>query len=494
MKNDIFSKLLPHIRLSKVGIEKESLRVKGKTIDNSAHPFQLGSALCNNFITTDFSEAQLEFITPPFNTKLNNLSFLEDIHHYVTHNIGGSILWPMSIPPYINDEEELPIAEYGSSNLGTFKRVYRNGLSNRYGRVMQAISGTHFNYSIANSFWEEQLEASSMEGKLDARKSSLYFNMLRNISRLNWIILYLFGCSPVLTKNYIPKNSRAFTKMDKATYYLPYATSLRMSKYGYRNLNREHLSVSLNTLSEYTNDLRMATLEKSKDYVGLFNKDNSLDCQINENILQIEDEYYAIARVKSDSNEFIPNSTKLLNQGIDFIEFRSLDLNPFSRIGIDEETFLFIEVFLLHCFIKQERNFTQEDLDAIKHNDALVAEEGRRPDIKIIVDGEKKEMKDYGKRIIDEMMPIANALDNSDDHNYTDAVEKMRQRISNPSLTLSGRFIDEMLSSRRSFIEHGLKIANSNRQHYLNIKETENKNWDLLKVESHKSKMMQSNL
>ena len=128
MENNLFSELKGVIDSCKVGFEKESLRVINSRISQNIHPESLGSALCNNYITTDFSEAQTELVTPPFRDKIQGLKFLEGIHHFVSCNIEDEILWPFSMPPLIDDEKDIPIANYGSSNLGLFKRRYRTCL------------------------------------------------------------------------------------------------------------------------------------------------------------------------------------------------------------------------------------------------------------------------------------------------------------------------------------------------------------------------------
>ena len=241
-EKNIFSELSGYINFSKIGFEKESLRIQDTRISKRPHPELLGSALSNPFITTDFSESQLEFVSPPEKDKIKGLRFLEDIHHFVSNNIEDEILWPFSIPPNINSEKDILIANYGSSNLGLYKRMYRKGLSHRYGRVMQAISGVHYNYSIPEAFWHSSF-FSNISNNPNKTRSAAYFNMLRNILRMNWLILYLFGASPIITKSLLTKTDHSLKKLDDQTYYLPYATSLRMSDYGYCNNRRNRLKV-----------------------------------------------------------------------------------------------------------------------------------------------------------------------------------------------------------------------------------------------------------
>ena len=482
MENNLFSELKGLISLGEVGFEKESLRVIRLNIAQSTHPESLGSALCNKYITTDFSEAQLELVTPPFHDRIKGLQFLEDIHHFVSCNLEDEVIWPFSMPTIINTEKDIPIAHYGSSNLGLFKQIYRKGLSHRYSRMMQAISGVHYNYSVPDIIWESSLFKGKGEHSIEIR-SSAYFNMLRNIFRINWLILYLFGASPVITKNFVIKDSQFLKKLDNQTFYLPYATSLRMSDFGYCNIRRNKLEVSKNSLQEYVSDLRKATNTPFNEFVNTHRTKTNFRQQINENILQIDDEYYAVARVKSKIISGQRTTSKLSQNGVDFIELRSLDLNPYSRIGIDEETTFFLEALLLYCFINQGQHFTDDEIKNINHNDSLVALQGREPNLHLLKDGGRISLKEWGKQILDNLLPIATLLDGQK-MQYTKAVNQMIDKINDPNLTLSGRLLDEITSQKLSFINLGQTIGESNKKHYLNLSQSENANWALLKKEA----------
>jgi len=491
-EKNIFSELKDLLRFSKVGFEKESLRVINSSISQHPHPELLGSALCNHYITTDFSEAQLELVTPPLNDKIKGLRFLEDVHHFISCNLEDEILWPFSMPVAINAEEEIPIAYYGPSNLGVFKQIYRNGLSHRYGRMMQAISGVHYNYSVPDSIWQSSL-FKNMDIDSQKVRSAAYFNMLRNIYRVNWLILYLFGASPTITRNFLTEDNHSFKQLDKQTLFLPYATSLRMSNFGYQNTRRKKLEVSINSMAEYVSDLRKATNTAHSEFAKIQKKNTNFQAQINENILQIDDEYYAVARAKSKSISDQRTTSKLNQGGVDFIELRSLDLNPFSRIGIDKETTLFLEVLLAYCFIKQGQYFTDDEITSINHNDALVATKGREPMLKLLKDGETISLKDWGNQIIENLLPIAAVLD-SNKNQYTEAVDQMREKINDSNQTLSGRLLDKIYNNNMSFIELGENIGKANKMHYLNLNQSENASWDLLEKETIDSHTQQKKL
>ena len=492
MKNNLFSELKELTDSSKVGFEKESLRVINSEISQNIHPESLGSALCNIYITTDFSEAQTELVTPPFNDKIQGLKFLEDIHHFVSCNINDEILWPFSMPPPIGDEKDIPIANYGASNLGLFKRRYRNGLSLRYGKLMQTISGIHYNYSVPESIWESSLFKNT-DVNPKVIRSDIYFNMLRNIYRMNWLILYLFGASPILTRNFVYENEEGFKKLDDHTLYLPYATSLRMSNFGYQNTRRRKLEVSINSINEYISCLSNATKTIHPAFANINSTSTNSKTQINENVLQIDDEYYAIARAKSKIVSDQRAISKLNQGGVDFIELRSLDLNPFSRVGIDKETTFFLELLLTYCFIKKRQHFTDNEIDIMNHNDASVAKKGREPGLKLLKDGKTISLKDWGNQFVDNLLPIADLLD-SEKKQYTKAANQMRETINDADQTLSARILEKVANNNMSFLELGESIGKDNKMHYLNLKQSDNPNWQLLEKEAIRSHNQQKKL
>ena len=238
----------------------------------------------------------------------------------------------------------------------------------------------------------------------------------------------------------------------------------------------------MNTLQEYVSDLRKATNTPCNEFVTIDKINSKLQTQINENVLQIDDEYYAVARAKSKTISEQRTTSKLSQGGVDYIELRSLDLNPYSRIGIDKEAVLFLETLLTYCFIKQGQKFTDDEIRNINYNDSLVAQKGREPNLCLSKNGEKTSLKDWGKEIIDNLLPIAAVLD-SDKMQYTNAIELMRKKVNDANLTLSGRFLDEILSKNLSFIDFGNTIGESNKTYYLNLKKSKNVNWDLLEKE-----------
>jgi glutamate--cysteine ligase len=214
------------------GIEKESLRINlDGNLAQTPHPVALGSALKHPNITTDFSEALLEFITPACSTIEESLGWLESIHAY-TYPIlekQKEKLWVASMPCVLESDEKIPLAQYGSSHTARMKTIYREGLGNRYGRVMQTISGIHYNVSFPDSLWEVLQWQAGDNRSLQDFKTQRYFDLIRNFRRYMWLLLYLFGSSPALCPTFLqgrPHRLQAFD--DKArSLYLPFSTSLR---------------------------------------------------------------------------------------------------------------------------------------------------------------------------------------------------------------------------------------------------------------------------
>lgn len=480
---------------TKIGFERESLRINEKKISAEPHPKELGSALCNKFITTDFSEAQLEFVTPPITGGVDALQFLEDIHHFTTQMIGNEVIWPLSMPISIESQEDIPIAKYGKSNIGKLKELYRKGLSYRYGRMMQAISGFHYNYSVPEAFWNSDF-LNEIEGNylnVDFR-SALYLNQIRNIYRFNWLIIYLFGASPIVSNSFFNESGIPveFKKLGNKALYLPNSTSLRMSRYGYQNARRKMINVSLNSVDQYVKDLKTATNTINLEFEKLGQQHSEI-VQLNNCMLQIDDEYYAIVRAKSAIESSLSTTEKIKKSGIDFIELRSLDLNPFSKIGIDKDTACFIEVLLGHCFIRQGSLIKIEDMKIINENDALVAENGGDPDLQLLRNGRKTKLSEWGNILLDELLPIAEVLDDYS-YKYTRAIESAREKVNDPLKTLSAIYLDEFTSTGKDFDDYGIDTASSNKEFFLKRERAENKLWNLLEEQVGESRILEKEI
>jgi glutamate--cysteine ligase len=441
------------------GIEKESLRVAREgTISLSLHPVQLGAALTHPHITTDYSEALLELITPAMPRESEMIDFLADLHKYVCANIGDEIMLAASMPVGDLQDSTIPIAKYGSSNVGKMKHIYRQGLSYRYGRCMQVIAGIHFNYSLPEPFWPQYQHFMKHTGDLKPFTTNAYMGMIRNLQRYGWLIQYLFGSSPAVSQSFMDSrnsiHSNTFEKFDETTFYKPYATSLRMSEVGYVNPVQAMFNISFNSLDEYIGDLSRATSIPYLGYERIGAKVGERYRQLNTNFLQIENEYYTSVRPKQLTRPKERPLQALRRRGIQYIEIRSLDIDIFEPTGISIETARFLEAFSLFCLFQQSPHQDLKQNEEIKNNALSVANNGREPSLELLNAGRKISLKNWALMLCQEMQEICEVLDNGDtDKPYTMALHKQIEAIRHPELTPSARMLSVMRSQKMSVTE-----------------------------------------
>ncbi|KAF3981261.1 MAG: glutamate--cysteine ligase [Methylococcales symbiont of Hymedesmia sp. n. MRB-2018] len=453
------------------GIEKESLRIsKEGIISQTKHPFALGSALTHPHITTDYSEALLEFITPPFADITQTLEFMHNIHQYVYDHLDDELLLSASMPCGINGDESIPIAKYGCSNIGKMKHVYRQGLWHRYGRTMQAIAGIHFNYSVPEALWPVLQTHSQSKNNLKDFISESYFNLTRNFQRQGWLLLYLFGASPAICKSFFksrPHLMAEFDEYDENTLYHPYATSLRMSDIGYKSKNQADLKIDYNFLNGYVDSLNDAIETPYADYEKIGVKSNGNYKQLNPNILQIENEYYSTIRPKQIARSGEKPTLALKLRGVRYIEIRSLDLDLFNPIGIDENKSRFLEAFLLNCLLQDSPQYAGHEYQINNTNQLSVAHEGRKPGLKINKNGQQISLQTWANEILQSMQPICKALDNHDTTKpYSTALKKQHAIVKNSDLTPSAKILNGMHLQNQPFGRFGLDISALNKQHF----------------------------
>ncbi|MGB5081149.1 MAG: glutamate--cysteine ligase, partial [Burkholderiales bacterium] len=325
------------------GIEKESLRVRPDgALALTPHPVALGSALKHPYITTDFSESLIELITGVHLTPGDCLEQMKRIHQYVYRRIGGELLWGASMPCTLPGEEAIPIARYGSSNVGRAKTVYRYGLSHRYGRRMQMIAGVHYNFSLPESAWPLPGLATPNEG---------YFALIRNFRRHGWLLYILFGASPAVCSSFVEGREHGLRELVPGTFHLPHATSLRMGRLGYLSEAQDSLVVSCNSLESYSDSLQDALTRPYSPYEAIGLKEGGEYKQLATSLLQIENEFYASIRPKRVIRSGERPLHALRERGVQYVEVRAMDLDPFAPLGIVEGTMRFLDVFLLHCLL-----------------------------------------------------------------------------------------------------------------------------------------------
>jgi glutamate--cysteine ligase len=453
------------------GVEKEALRVTSDGyLAQTPHPQGLGSALTNRLITTDFSEALLEFVTPALGSTWEALQVVCDIHQFTYRHLGDELLWCASMPCRIPADADIPLARYGNSNVGRMKTVYRRGLGHRYGRNMQTIAGVHFNYSLPESFWPVYQEILGEEVSDSEFRSTHYLGLVRNFRRYGWIILYLFGASPALCKSFGGGKALSMPELNAETYYEPFATSLRMSDLGYSNQTQAGISISLNRLDEYIRDLSEAirTPEPAYEKIGVIR--NGEYQQLSNNKLQIENEYYSPIRPKRVAQSGERPTAALRRGEIEYVEIRSLDISVSDPAGINQNTMRFIEAFLIYCLLEESPPFDPESFEEALQNQSLTAKRGREPGLLLRRHGKPVALPDWAGDIVDKVAAVAELIDrDEDDRSYRDAVLFAASQVTEPESTPSARLLQELYDSDCSFFEFALDVARRDKAYFSSI-------------------------
>jgi glutamate--cysteine ligase len=433
------------------GIERETLRVdKQGRLARTPHPVQLGSALTNPQITTDYAEALLEFITPAEHDIALTLHKLDAIHRFAYTKLGDEMLWSESMPCELPSEDEIEIAWYGKSNIGMLKHVYRRGLALRYGKAMQCIAGIHYNYSLPEKLWQL---LSVNEGIPEERRSALrdfqsesYIAMIRNFRRYAWLLMYLFGASPVLASSFLRGRQHNLEQLSSDTLFLPYATSLRMSDLGYQNDAQSGLRPHENSLESYVTSLMDAVNRPYAPYAALGTKKDGEWIQLSTNVLQIENEYYSTIRPKRVIRTGERPVQALCNRGVQYIEVRCLDVDPFEPIGISLETGRFLDAFLLFCALEESPPISALEGEVHARNFARTVKEGRRPGLTLTRGDEEVGLQAWADELIERIRPVAELLDEGPNEGgvHASSLGLQKAKIANAALTPSARVLEEV--------------------------------------------------
>jgi glutamate--cysteine ligase len=445
------------------GIERETLRVKpdGK-LAVSLHPRALGSALTNPQITTDYSESLLEFITPPEHDIATALSQLDAIHRfaYTALDREHELLWSQSMPCELPDEAGIPIAWYGTSHIGMLKHVYRRGLALRYGKAMQCIAGIHYNFSLAEQLWQVLQTAEQTPGSARDFQSESYIALIRNFRRYSWLLMYLFGASPALSAHFLRGQPHALETLSSDTLYLPYATSLRMSDLGYQNNAQAGLMAPYNTLHDYMRSLSRAVRQAYPPYEALGTRRAGEWVQINSNLLQIENEFYATIRPKRviDSGERALEA--LCARGVQYVEVRCLDVDPFDPLGISLETSRFLDAFLLFCAMDQSALTNDAEDRENTDNFARTVKQGRRPGLTLQRAGVAVELRVWGLELLDRIGVVAAVLDAQRTHTddvHAQTLALQRAKLHDPERTPSAQVLAALRANGGSFPDFAMR-------------------------------------
>jgi glutamate--cysteine ligase len=414
------------------GLEKESLRAQPNgSLALTPHPAALGSALTHPHITTDFSESQVELITGVHAGVEDCLAELTEVHQFTyraLQAVGDEMLWVSSMPCGLPTDETIPIGRYGSSNVGRAKSVYRMGLGHRYGRRMQTISGIHYNWSLPGV------------------SSAQYFGLIRNFRRHAFLLLYLFGASPAVCSSFVAGRQHELQQLNERTMYMPHGTSLRMGRLGYQSDAQASLAVSYNSLEGYAASLHDALTRPYPAYKAVGVRGTGGDYnQLATSLLQIENEFYGTIRPK---RVIFPGERPLhalRERGVEYVEVRLLDLDPFVPVGITAQTMRFIDVFLLHCLLSDSPPDTPQEITELAHNQHRVAARGREPGLTLERAGAEVALTAWGADLVAQCRPIAAALDATHGGTlYGDALDAALAALANPALLSSARVLDAM--------------------------------------------------
>ena len=427
------------------GVERECLRVTPQgRVAPTVHPLELGSALTHRYITTDFAEALLELITPPAKSDRDVRDWLAALHEFALGCIGAERLWPASMPPAILDDADLPPARYGASNIGMLKHIYRLGLANRYGPRMQAIAGIHFNYSPPPEIWDRLPDWDGLASGAVAKRSAWIMGQLRNVRRLAWLPTYLLGASPAFHSSLPAAHFRRLKKGRDGTLYAPDATSLRMSSLGYTSALQAGLVISANSLHQYVRDLEAAIHAPHAGYATIGVRANGAYQQLSDSVLQVENEYYSPARPKRRIRRGERAATALRRRGVEYLELRLVDTDPFEPLGLGEQSMLLMEAFLLYCLLEESPFMNAAEYLASVANLDATAWRGRARDAKLYRDGRHVTLRSWGLEICARLATVCEALDGEAGGPYAQALQAAENSLRDPGLAPASRVLDEL--------------------------------------------------
>lgn len=453
------------------GIEKESLRVGNDgVLAGTPHPADLGSALTHGSITTDYSEALMEFITPVSTGIEDTLETLEDIHSFVYEHLGSERLWSASMPCIVAGDAGIPVARYGSSNTGRMKTVYRYGLGHRYGRMMQAIAGVHYNFSMPEDYWPTAWEADGAAEPLQDYITGRYLGLIRNFHHWSWLLIYLFGASPAVCASFMRGRGEHHLQPFDAegnSLHLPYATALRMGDLGYNSSAQKSLRVCYNSLDNYLATLTEAILTPHADYATFNGMDNGEYMQLNDSLLQIENEFYSTIRPKRPGRAGETALTALHDRGVEYVEVRCVDVSPFEPLGVSAEQVRFIDAFLVHCLTEDSPACTDDQQRRQTANLSDVVNRGREPGLCLQTPTGERKLTDWADELLDAVAKSAALLDESHGGSaYADAVKAQRRKVHGDDELPSARVLREMREQGLPYYRFALNYSNRWAEHF----------------------------
>ncbi|WP_235603251.1 glutamate--cysteine ligase [Piscirickettsia litoralis] len=439
------------------GLEKENMRVDAAGhIALTDHPKSLGAALTNPWITTDFSESLVEIVTPVVDRLESLKQDVAAVTQYCSTHLNNELFWPASMPGELS-ESDIRLAYYGKNNSGRMKQVYRHGLAQRYGKIMQMIAGIHYNISFSKSLLEKLWRYDGASLSFEDYSDQRYMGLVRNFFRYSWLLPYLFGASPIASGSSVSE-SFDFLQKHGRDFVGKYSTSLRLSRLGYQNKGKDLMDISYNSVGEYAKSILQATKTPYAPFSKLGVKSNDHNyIQLNDALLQIENEYYSTMRPKQPAERCKRPVASLLEKGVNYIELRALDLNPTEPLGFEQGELEFVDLFLLFCLLVESPELNTEELACAERRLQQVAEYGRKPNFMLTIQGKSVQLQEAGEKICDALMPLAECLDaESEGTRYLSTIEKNRKKLTDVTLTPSAKIMNEFLASGKKL--HGIYV------------------------------------
>jgi len=452
------------------GLEKESLRVTATgELAQTPHSQILGSALTHPSITTDYSEALIELITEPRGSAADVLQELSDIHAFVYRSMGGELLWTSSMPCPIGSDDAIPVARYGTSNVARMKTVYRLGLGHRYGRLMQTIAGIHYNFSLGDPFWEWLLAREGEHQTLRDFKTAQSFALIRNFHRYSWLLVYLFGASPAVCRSFVRGGTHGLIPLGANTLHAPFGTSLRMGDLGYQSDAQRSIDIPYDNLQEYVTALNRAIREPHPAYVAIGTHDSDGHWQqLSTSLLQIENEFYSTIRPKRVTRSGESPRRALAERGVEYVEVRCLDIDPFEPVGISAHTMRFLDAFLVYCLLADSPASDAAARARSRENFRQVVMRGREPGLQLArPDGSGVGLREWALELLLGIERVAALLADDEAGSYADALSVARARVLDPALTPSARVLKALGRGERSYSEFALAQSGLHRKEFL---------------------------
>lgn len=356
------------------GLEKENLRTDlNGNLALTPHPSIFGDKAKHPYITTDFAEAQVEMVTPIFSTTTETLKFMESLHDLVSLELREEVLWPYSLPPVLPEDDDLiKEAQFTDPEI----TEYREYLAHKYGKRKQLLSGVHFNFSFSDKFLNLMYCANPDNLSYREFRDQVYLKVARYYLKYCWLSIYLTGSNSVAHDSYLSCCSGEIDKITEDSYEFRGASSFRNGVSGYRNL--EHFYVSYNSLYEYIADIKSAIVDG--------------------HIIAAK-EYYSQLRLKGSSKSGVLDD--LYNNGINYVEIRTLDLNPLTKVGITEDSLDLLHLMLVYSLVAPDFWMTDDEYRDANLNQILAADANRNQPIMLHDHhGGKRELREWGDKVL----------------------------------------------------------------------------------------------